>query len=27
VHDGNVRDAHALILCSCWRQKMPLMFL
>jgi hypothetical protein len=25
VHDGNVRGAHALILRSCWRWKMPLM--
>jgi hypothetical protein len=27
VHDGNVRGAHALILCSCWRGKMQLMMI
>jgi len=27
VHDGNIRGAHALILHSCWRGKMPLMVL
>jgi hypothetical protein len=27
VHNGNVRGAHALILRSCWRGKMPLMVL
>jgi hypothetical protein len=27
VHDGNVRCAHALILRSCWRGKVPRMIL
>jgi hypothetical protein len=27
VHDGRVRDAHALILHSCWKGKMPPMFI
>jgi hypothetical protein len=27
LHDGNIRGAHALILPSCWREKMPLMTL
>jgi hypothetical protein len=27
VHDGNVRRAHSMILRSCWRGKMLLMFL
>jgi hypothetical protein len=27
VHAGNIRGAHALILCSCWRGRMLLMVL
>jgi hypothetical protein len=27
VHDGNARDVHPLILCSCWRRKMALIVL